>query len=212
MLVLRRENGDEILRISADGDSPPVVKVSNEATIRSFLSIGAQENVAQLLQTLYRSSGPFSRSAGEDRRFLRVLTSRIGFPWIRALALATSVQRYRLDSTSLRADSSTEGKGGASLDGTGRGLASAVARLRGFDAEPKNTFARILTTLQAVYNRIEDVLPVRISSGRLTLQFRERGILEPLDQGSVSDGVLHALALLIALSERRTGLLAIEEP
>jgi predicted ATPase len=68
--------------------------------------------------------------------------------------------------------------------------------------------------LQSVYPRIEDVIPHRVQPGQLTLQFKERGISEPLGQGSVSDGVLHALALLVMLegSDRSRGVLAIEEP
>ncbi|MEO5725489.1 MAG: AAA family ATPase, partial [Byssovorax sp.] len=50
------------------------------------------------------------------------------------------------------------------------------------------------------------------AQGRVTLGFRERGIAEPIPLDGVSDGVLHALALLIALQQRRSGLLAIEEP
>jgi predicted ATPase len=47
------------------------------------------------------------------------------------------------------------------------------------------------------------------------LLFKEQGISEQLGQSSISDGVLHALALLVALHQDatgRTGLLAIEEP
>ncbi|HSP77937.1 MAG TPA: AAA family ATPase [Myxococcaceae bacterium] len=66
-----------------------------------------------------------------------------------------------------------------------------------------------------MYPRIEDVYARRIPSGHLILLFKERGISEELGQGSVSDGVLHALALLVALHQGpsgQAGLLAIEEP
>jgi predicted ATPase len=46
----------------------------------------------------------------------------------------------------------------------------------------------------------------------MTLLVKEVGISGLLAQSSVSDGVLHALALLVALEGTAPGLLAIEEP
>jgi len=46
----------------------------------------------------------------------------------------------------------------------------------------------------------------------VTLLFQERGISEPIPLDSISDGVIHALALLIALQSPGRGILAIEEP
>jgi predicted ATPase len=75
-------------------------------------------------------------------------------------------------------------------------------------------FRSVRAGLQAVLPRIEDVNYDRIQPGRLILRFKERGISDPLGPSNVSDGVLHALALLIEIegSGKSGGTLAIEEP
>jgi predicted ATPase len=70
----------------------------------------------------------------------------------------------------------------------------------------------VLAALQEVYPRIEDVVPEAFAQGRVTLNFREKGIKDPIPLDGISDGVLHALALLVALRQPGPGLLAIEEP
>ena len=125
------------------------------------------------------------------------------------------VTRLRLDATALRRDFAFEEPRESLLGPTGEGLASAVSKLRGPKPTPSPQFRKVLEALQEVYPRIEDVVARRIPSGHLILLFKERGISEELGQGSISDGVLHALALLVALNQAgsgQPGLLAIEEP
>ena len=150
-------------------------------------------------------------------RFLRLLSlPRFYSPLLEAVTSACAVQRLRLDATALRAMSSAH----AALGGAGEGLAAVVAEIRGMDAKPKKEFLPILSALQEVFPRVEDVLPTRVGAGQLILAFRERGVATPFAQSSVSDGVLHALALLLGLAPSRRGrlgprmggLLAIEEP
>lgn len=127
----------------------------------------------------------------------------------------SQVTRLRLDATALRRDFAFEEPRESLLGPTGEGLASAVSKLRGAKTTPSPQFRKVLEALQEVYPRIEDVVARRIPSGHLILLFKERGISEELGQSSVSDGVLHALALLVALNQDavgRPGLLAIEEP
>jgi len=125
------------------------------------------------------------------------------------------VTRLRLDATALRRDFAFEEPRESLLGPTGEGLASAVSKLRGPKPTPSPQFRKVLEALQEVYPRIEDVIARRIPSGHLILLFKERGISEELGQSSISDGVLHALALLVALNQGASGqpgLLAIEEP
>jgi predicted ATPase len=125
------------------------------------------------------------------------------------------VARLRLDATALRKDFTFEEPRESLLGPTGEGLASAVSKLRGPKPTPSPQFRKVLEALQEVYPRIEDVIARRIPSGHLILLFKERGISEELGQSSISDGVLHALALLVALNQGgsgQPGLLAIEEP
>ena len=132
--------------------------------------------------------------------------------YVRAISRVT---RLRLDATALRKDFALEEPRESLLGPTGEGLASAVSKLRGPKPTPSPQFRKVLEALQEVYPRIEDVIARRIPSGHLILLFKERGISEELGQGSISDGVLHALALLVALNQGgsgQPGLLAIEEP
>ncbi|ATB39379.1 hypothetical protein CYFUS_004823 [Cystobacter fuscus] len=127
----------------------------------------------------------------------------------------SQVKRLRLDASALRRDLSFEDSKDSTIGPTGEGLASAVAKLRGSKPEPSARFRKVLEELQEVYPRIEDVFARRIPSGHLILLFKEHGISDELGQGSVSDGVLHALALLVALHQEASGeagLLVIEEP
>jgi predicted ATPase len=160
----------------------------------------------------------FARDSGGhvDPRLLRIVNwQRRPSLWMQRLRDISQVTRLRLDASALRKDASFEESRESLLGPTGEGLASAVAKLRGPKATPSAAFRKVLEALQEVYPRIEDVTARRIPPGRLMLLFKERGISEELGQGSISDGVLHALALLVALNpgaDDLPGLLAIEEP
>jgi len=219
-LILRLElDSRPLLTVSSEGGLPPSVESDADPVLDELFGTPKGQSTAELLRDLFGPNRielllgggtPFD----DERRFLRLVGPSRGYrlPWAQAVTRATSVQRFRLDATSLRADSSAELRGRFNLDATGIGLAAAVARLRGFDDKPTRAFGPILHALQGVYGRIEDIRPIRIAAGRLSLQFRERGISDPIDQTGVSDGVLHALALLIALHTGDSGVLAIEEP
>ena len=121
----------------------------------------------------------------------------------------TPVTRLRLDASALRSDVQLQGwRHGRLLGTTGEGLPLAVERLR-----KSAIFKKVLSGLQEVYPRIEDVDTVHLLPGQVALRFKEELIEEGLGQANVSDGVMHALALLIALEGTApSGALAIEEP
>lgn len=150
-----------------------------------------------------------------ERRALRLVSwQRLLSPWTRYLRDALAVTRLRLDASSLREDSKYDEQRPHLLGPSGEGLAAAVAKLRGPTEKGTEAFQEVLRSLQQVYPRIEDVKPSRVQPGRVTLLFKERGISEDLGQSNVSDGVLHALALLVALGGglKEPGPLVIEEP
>lgn len=117
--------------------------------------------------------------------------------------------RLRLDAASLRSDGQLKtSRHGRLLGLSGEGLPLAVERLR-----KTRQFKNVLAGLQSVYPRVEDVDTVHVLPGQVALRIRERLIQEGLGQANVSDGVMHALALLIALEGTPGGeVLAIEEP
>ncbi len=127
--------------------------------------------------------------------------------------LPPRVTRIRLDASSLRTDAHVGGARQSPVIGsTGVGLPLAVERLRPRGKAPTKAFQRVLTGLQAVYPRIEDVSTIHYQPGRIALSFKERGIDGELGEANVSDGVVHALALLVALEGEEKNILAIEEP
>lgn len=140
----------------------------------------------------------------------RLLTS-----WTRYLRSALRVTRFRLDASALRRELSfDEAKAAALIGPSGEGLAIAVERLRGTAKEPSREFGNVLQGLQSVFPKIENLRTERTQPGRLTLRFKERGITDELGAHNISDGVLHALALLVALEGGfwGRGVMAIEEP
>lgn len=147
----------------------------------------------------------------DDPTELKLLTRGLG-PVFSQVLRQCSVTRLRLDASALRSDARFQPDGEHALGPSGEGLPVAVDRLRQRREEPAPTFLPILQALREVYPRIEDVVPEPFGQGRVTLGFRERGIADPIPLDSASDGVLHALALLIALQSLRVGILAIEEP
>lgn len=116
--------------------------------------------------------------------------------------------RLRLDASALRRDAASADVQGGLLGLSGDGLPRAVERVRGTPA-----FRRVLTGLQAVYPRIEDVDTVQLLPGEVALRFKERAINQGLGQANVSDGVMHAVALLLVLEgSPPDSTLLIEEP
>ena len=174
----------------------------------------SREEANRALEAAFRvNEPPLYMSVAQLRILNRVFHHA---PWIAALAQDCEVSRFRLDASGLRSDSSFSDHRFAPVGSTGEGLAAAVEALRGHGEKPARSFQGILDSLQKVYPRIDDVRAVPVAPGRLTLAFRERGVRDELGQTNVSDGVLHALALLIVLERARQpyrrGLVAIEEP
>jgi len=208
------------LSITVEGDRVSVDRggTSAEEQLADLLvpaPVRAHRSGQQLLfsqnwtEALEQYFAPASLAADEEGRFLRLLSRpRFFSPLLDVVISTCGVRRLRLDATALRADSPARGAMGAA----GENLAAAVAALRGIQGTPKRQFTPILTALQDIFPRSEDIKPVRVQPGRLALTFVEHGVTEPFGQASVSDGVLHALALLVALEERSKGLLAVEEP
>lgn len=158
---------------------------------------------AKVAAHLKRQGETFTNANG-----LRLLTTSLG-PIFPPIQQCCRVTRLRLDTSALRSDARY---GGDHLGPSGEGLPVMVDRLRGRGEAPAKAFLPLLAALQEVYPRIEDVVPEAFAQGRVTLNFREKGIKDPIPLDGISDGVLHALALLVALRQPGPGSLAIEEP
>ncbi len=156
----------------------------------------------------------FVVSEGEheaEPSLLRLLNrQRLRAPWFNYCIRASRVSRFRLYASALRGDAQYPESLGRELVGPhGEGLAAAVDHLK----KRKGAWEGILVELQRVYPQVKEVHAKSPQPGRWTLSFEESGINAELGQDSVSDGVLHALALLIMLSDQNaSGILAIEEP
>lgn len=220
-IVARRSGGE--LRIVLDrsgckvdaGSDPVLWSLFQLDTAGLHASSAEITKRARSLEQTFVSA--FSTSDGSDQGVLRLFNrARFPSPWLSSLMQSCRIHRVRLDTSVLRDDSSTRETRTTVLGSAGQGLPAAVDRLKGSGKESSAAFKRVLQALQKVYPRIEDIRPHRIQAGRLTLFFKERGIDQELGQSNVSDGVLHALALLVMLEGgkevERGGLLAIEEP
>lgn len=184
-------------------------------TLLGVHSLGVSPSRAAAEKAFRASYGADGQGEHTDATVLRLL-NRIRFPmgWLHVLTLKAWVSRFRLDTSVLRGAAYFQDPAIDFIGPSGEGLAAAVDRLRGRGKEPAAAFKRVLSALQEVYPRIEEVRTAPIRPGRLTLLFRERGIAEDLGQSNISDGVLHALALLVMLEGGKDshGILAIEEP
>lgn len=213
----------EELRFEA-GSNHLSIKIKGSGTTTTFDGDSDFADLVQLaMPVLTRGldvqSGDF-KSHLEKR--VSELGEEFGSGWLivprlvpRPLASEAAVTRIRLDASTLRSDALTSERRRSYIGPAGEGLALAVDRLRGHDSgKTSPRFQALMRQLNEVYPRIEDVVPVRVQPGRLALTFKERGISDPLGQTNVSDGVLHALAILLAVNPafRSHGILAVEEP
>lgn len=209
-LTLTSKEGKPEVKTTATAE--PLLHLFSRTLMGRF-ALGNEERHAKQLSFLQEA---LTQEVDPEGRVLKLLNwQRITSPWMRYFRDAVAITRLRLDSSALRKDSTFEESVPDHLIGpNGEGLATAVARMRGSGEHPDERFVPVLRALQRVYPRIEDIRAQRIQPGRLILLFKEHGISEQLGQANVSDGVLHALALLVALEGGlgKGGLLAIEEP
>jgi len=164
------------------------------------------EELRETIQTYYLGNADPNRT---ELALLPLL--RREFRVARYLKESLEVYRIRLDSSALKSDSTySETRRANPIGSSGEGLAAAVHKLK--SKTSTSGYDRVLAALQEVFPRVETITVERLPPSRLVLQVKEYGITDPLDQDSLSDGVLHALGLLIALEGDRPGLLVIEEP
>ena len=195
------------IRLSRRDDSVDIDRGSDKDLWRAFArySFFLASHSSEAPQT-------FSVPVPADPQTLTVC-GRLFLGWLTAeLVKQSATTRLRLDTSALRNDARFDLVSGRSIGPSGEGLPVAVDKLRGRGAKPAAAFLPILAALREVYPRIEDVRPEPFAQGRVTLLFQERGISDPIPLDSISDGVIHALALLIALQSPGPGILAIEEP
>jgi predicted ATPase len=210
-LSLRRGNHE--IRISLGREPGVVLKLDEDKDLERF---------ARELLRIVRDRESSKSSLEQDiRQRMDAVRTQAGESWLtipRLLNLRLQqelrVQRIRLDASTLRQDATTKERHAGPMGPAGEGLALALDKLKGHGKESSPAFKALLQQLNTVYPRIEDIEPFRVQPGRLVLRFKERGISEQLGQSSVSDGVLHALALLLALAYRArgSGIVVIEEP
>lgn len=220
--ALTLQRGKERLIIALTGDELRVDAGNDEGLwdiidgMVSFLSLKFKSSKEAGSFLSKKLKDRLSIEKEPERRLLRLLNWQ-RWSWLRPIRDSARVSRLRLEASFLQEDSSFEGLRGLGDRGfgpRGEGLAIAIDALRGGGNAPKPAFIRVLNALQHAYPRIEDIRPYRTRSGRVGLLFRERGMSDELEQGDVSDGVLHALALLVAIEGGlgSKGILAIEEP
>lgn len=97
----------------------------------------------------------------------------------------------------------------AALNRYGDNLPAAADNLRRNDPAAWNLVQSGMTVLMPSLRGIDLVYT---EERRLAVAFREQGVRRPWSSGEVSDGTIQALALLIALYDKRYSVLVVEEP
>ena len=124
-----------------------------------------------------------------------------------------SCTRLRLDATSLRRDVQVGiSRYTQPFELAGEGLPLAIERLKRKGGSASK-FNNVLNLMKVVYPGIENISTKHFQPGRVALSIKEKAIGDELGEGNISDGVIHALALLVALEDTPAkNVLAIEEP
>lgn len=91
---------------------------------------------------------------------------------------------------------------------SGDNLGSVVERLR---LEQPNEWAEIAAQLRRYVPGFDDIEPLELGNGGVTVQLREEGAATPIPPENISDGTLRLAGLLVALRTAH-GILLIEEP
>lgn len=119
--------------------------------------------------------------------------------------------RYRFDLQSLRNEfGPTPSSIHGFFDSHGLGLSLAVRRLQ---TESPEVLKNVTVALGTIYPQISEIKAEPLAAGRVALFFRLKGVKTLLGESSVSDGMMHAIALLIAIeSSSPDSILVIEEP
>jgi len=146
------------------------------------------------------SEGQAARIDNDDPHLLR-LTRLVGnAPWFRSqLVPRARVRRFRLETASLRGEWAGSGppiRGQLGL--AGEGLPEVIDRLK-----REKQLPRVLAPMREVLPRLESVGTARKGYGRKSLVFREKGFNRALPDSAISDGTLHTLALIAALTPER---------
>jgi predicted ATPase len=95
------------------------------------------------------------------------------------------------------------------LGAFGENLPAVADHLRRVDSD---AWTRVQEAMSTVVPGLTGIEVVPTEDRLLALRFHERGVLRPWSAGEVSDGTIQALALIVALFDRRIPLLAVEEP
>ncbi|MER8263027.1 AAA family ATPase [Streptomyces griseus] len=118
------------------------------------------------------------------------------------------IQAYRLNPTACRKPGALTPN--ASLESDGGNLPAVVARMA---IRQNEVWQRVMAGMRHIMSGLQDIsTEPSPDSGGLVLKFHERGGGRPWFAREVSDGTIQALALLIALHDKRRPIVLIEEP
>lgn len=97
---------------------------------------------------------------------------------------------------------------GAKLERHGENLPGAADYLRRNQIE---SWVRVQAAMRSIIPTLESISIAYTEDRRLAVQFRERGVGRPWNASEVSDGTIQTFALLVAIFDRRSSILVIEE-
>ncbi|WP_078612958.1 AAA family ATPase [Streptomyces canus] len=199
----------EILSLTGDASSDPQISMISSAGLTDEV----MESYRYALGYLWREREAnaqdelFSLPGTQATSGLDSLSSP--FPIFREFRQRMSfIQAYRLNPSACRKPGALTPN--ASLDSDGGNLPAVVARMA---LRQPAVWQRVMAGMRHIMSGLENIsTEPSPDSGGLVLKFHEKGGGRPWFAREVSDGTIQALALLIALHDKRRPIVLIEEP
>lgn len=181
-------------------------------------------NLFALLSTVFSDAAPQMRpvlgtaDAGTAAARVTSILERAGAspllvaPEIEAVRSAfANIRRYDLQLIELRKEQIPNPR--SDLTREGRGMPSAVRKLKDESADSGAAWQRITETLSVIAPHVMRAQVSSLTSEKEFLEFIESKLGRPVESWEASDGTLRALAILVALERHpANGIILIEEP
>lgn len=191
LLVLEREEDG---KVDIEVDQGAVKAIPGFETLLGFLSDETYRDRALNSRPLQ------STELMSDRRFLTEVISEV-------TEKLSSISYFQLSPFQCRQTGVSTPN--AYLDQYGGNLPGALSHLKKSD---KSAWSSIIDAMRSINPRLLDIEVVRSEDRRLALRFKESGIGRAWSANEVSDGTIQSLALYVALYDKRSPVLIVEEP
>ncbi|TDU87592.1 putative ATPase [Kribbella voronezhensis] len=191
LIVFRDGQG----RVSYDY-SPPSRFRRDEAVSRMFRPFSSDRAIKNIVERETPSSSLIFDAPLYLSGILRIFISRLA-----------RMRIFQISPSSVRAPGVATPN--SELERYGENLPGASVWMK--QKDPR-AWAQVENLMRSIFPALESIDIAYTEDRRLVLQFKERDVQRNWSSSDLSDGTMQALALFVALYDRRTPLLVIEEP